>query len=473
MRASSVVLILLLSDASAFVPSISSSFVKCQSPRQEDTSLFAMKKPPTFPTPKVTSDTPISTDSAKMKNIMEARGSLLEIEQAAEKARDYLDFLEETAAAIRSYLGDVQSIMVPYQPNLDVPDLNNAEEAAEYLANIEKATASATEYLEYLENMAKGIKTYLHKFEQEYEAGGVTAKSAERAQEAKRHKTDLEETAESAKEYLEYLKKVTGVVQQYLIDPNLAGIQDLLQVSPPAGMKTIQDFMPGKAGELSARATRVIPKKPKVEPDNSLPRPTYSLPRATRRVASIPMEEVRTAKKTPADAASRVVILGGNRAAGRSTRQVGAKTPAPQSHNPPPLTPPGAHTTRLETSTASRMSVPDVDARDLSNAAAAGEMVSAAEAAASLTPKTARVRVVPAGGGCRSAPDPVQRREVEISKQDEEAPPPQEPLPPPQPTRIMSDQEAAAAARGRRTQGTLQFFMSRAAPHLQDPDRLS
>ena len=38
------------------------------------------------------------------------------------------------------------------------------------------SSISATEYLEYLENMAQGIRTYLHKFEEHYQQGGVSEK---------------------------------------------------------------------------------------------------------------------------------------------------------------------------------------------------------------------------------------------------------------------------------------------------------
>ena len=293
MRVSLAALALVFGGTLAFLPSVPNNFhvtsKNHQAFQRRMESNLHLAKTPEFPTPMVTSKTPISSELTKNRNILEARRCLLVIETAAEQAREYLAYLGEVADVIRSYLKDQST-----PPNLNV---ESVQDATEYLVNIEKATASASEYLEYLEGMAQGIKTYLRKFEEHYAAGKASAKKTQQADEAQTYLRDLEETAVAAKDYLKHLQSVAGVVQKYLADPNLKGIQDFMPAeAQPNGLKTIQDFM-AKTNEapedLSPRATRVIGTRPKPgvlpPPSPALEVDTTTGPRPVKRIS--PMME--------------------------------------------------------------------------------------------------------------------------------------------------------------------------------------
>jgi len=296
MRVSTAALALLLGGTSAFVPSnfvVRSKTHEKLSPRISSTSLFADEDDAVqFPTPKVTSDTPISNDSIRTKNIMEARGCLLEVEAAAEQARDYLAYLEEVAEVIRAYLEDQDT---PLRANLKEAEIESVERATEYLTNIERATDSAIEYLGYLEEMAQGIKTYLGKFEEQYQAGVASNENIQRAEEAKICLTDLEETAESAREYLVYLQDVAGAAQQYLVDLHFTNVDKAIAegTQQPVELKTMQDFIQQPVpDELGPRATRSIGTHPKTKvvppPSPALEVDTTSGPTPVKRIEAPP-----------------------------------------------------------------------------------------------------------------------------------------------------------------------------------------
>ena len=244
MKVSSSVLILLWGTAAAFATS--SVLVKpenqqsLQKKRTGDSSLRAVQTL-AFPTPKVTSKTPIVT---KNRNIMEARRHLVEIQATVEMARNHVSHLEQAATVIQRFLHHPSTLLA----SNNVPKLENVQEATEYLVDIEKAKVSALEYLECVQDMAKSVQTYLRKFDD-----AATAFKTE-TQDAPTFLDYLEETAETAKDYLRYLQTVA-----YLVDPNF---------------KTIDDFMPKRtretttvevelAEEHSPRATHNRP-KPKV-----------------------------------------------------------------------------------------------------------------------------------------------------------------------------------------------------------------
>jgi hypothetical protein len=250
MRVSSAALTLLVGSTAAFVPSAPrrSLAVSKIVEARGDGRIFAVK--PVFPTPKVTSKTPIAAESPRMKNILDARYRLVEIDITAELARDYLTYLQEVANVIRSFLND-QSTPLEATPNLNLPDAQNIQAVMEYLVNIEKAIASAVEYADYLEDLAQDLKTYLtlRQFEeQDQQAGDVVLQHANDS--TPTCIDDLEETAEAAREYLDYLQKVTSVVQRYVVDPNLKGIEDFMpQPKQPADLKSMGDFMSDRAQE--------------------------------------------------------------------------------------------------------------------------------------------------------------------------------------------------------------------------------
>lgn len=273
MRLPLTTLTLLLGTATAFVPSIpSSSLVSSKNQQQlhhvlstnNHSSCTSLAAKPVFPTPKVTSKTPIANDTVKRKNLLEARRCLLEIELAAAKARDYLSFMQDVAQVVRRYLREQEeeeaSTSVPLVMKeaefLNVVALHNVEEAQDYLDNIEKATAHAMDYIESLQDVQQEIRAYIAKFEENYQRS-KTMQAQEEVAQAEFHIQDLEETAESARDYLKYLQTVTGVVQQYLADPNLQGIviEDFMLAVQPAGMKTLQDFLPNKEEKKALSAS--------------------------------------------------------------------------------------------------------------------------------------------------------------------------------------------------------------------------
>lgn len=166
---------------------------------------------------------------------MEARHSLLEIETSAEKAQDYLQYLQKVANVVTLFLEDEST---PLRSNFQLPELQNVKEATDYLVNIQLASKSAKEYLHYLENMATEIKVCLKKLEKDYRTTSREDESnREDALEAAFHLEDLEETAEAARDYLKYLQTVSSVVQTFLVDPNL-------QKMPIKGIPQMEDFMP-------------------------------------------------------------------------------------------------------------------------------------------------------------------------------------------------------------------------------------
>ena len=98
MRVSVAALALLLADTRAFVPAISSRLTpKSKMNQEQHSSLVSLRATSTIitcPTPHVTSTTPILADSDQMKNIMEARRCIIEIDLAADRARDYVTHLD-------------------------------------------------------------------------------------------------------------------------------------------------------------------------------------------------------------------------------------------------------------------------------------------------------------------------------------------------------------------------------------------
>jgi hypothetical protein len=256
MKVSSAALALLLTGTTtAFVPTL---FHVSKSVNHDHSStLFAHVNRPKFPTPKVTSDTPISTDSQYLKNIMEARYCLLEIETAAEKAREYLEYMEEVSQVIRQFLGG-------NAPSIQLPE--NVQDAHEYLNNIEKATASALEYLQYLEDMAVDIKGYLQTFQQEYEKG-AGQEHFQKAQEAKAYFDSLEETAASARDYLTSLQEVATVVEGYLQKLKIAQMPQLLSAEEARATRVLQpNELPFPPLEQVVDPNMTTPPTKRVEP---------------------------------------------------------------------------------------------------------------------------------------------------------------------------------------------------------------
>ena len=200
-----------------------------------------LKAAPAFPAPPPFPNTNTNRlERLEIHSVQEAKQCLEDIEEAATRARVHIAFLQEVAQGVRSYLEDQST---PLRADLNLPELRSVQEAKEYLINIEKASAAAQEYLVYLEEKTLGVTAVLAKLEEE---GDVSSEQTQAVDESNISLDDLEKISSAAKDYLSYLKTVVDVVQQYLVDPNLKGIEDF-----------IQDDLPD---ELSPRATRTIVK---------------------------------------------------------------------------------------------------------------------------------------------------------------------------------------------------------------------
>jgi hypothetical protein len=171
------------------------------------------------PTPRVTSTTPILADSDQVKNIMEARRCILEIDLAADRARDYLTHLHDMRQAISEFVKDPSTSL----SHVHLPCLHNDQDVSLYQKYIREKASAAVSYLDYLVDLRRDILPYIQMYEQELQAGIITYTN--QAHEATPFMQDLEETVCAAKEYLGYLQYVSGLAQQYLLDPQLNGIE--------------------------------------------------------------------------------------------------------------------------------------------------------------------------------------------------------------------------------------------------------
>jgi hypothetical protein len=134
----------------------------------------------------------------------------------------------------------------------DLPDFKDPAQVREYLASIEKATAAAQDYLNYLEQVAHDVRT---KLGQVSELGNVPEELNEEASKAFQYLKELEETVAAAKDYLGYLKNVANSVREFLVDPQNAPLPEFaaLTVPPPrVGSRSSPPSVPAPA--IAAKA---------------------------------------------------------------------------------------------------------------------------------------------------------------------------------------------------------------------------